>query len=134
MAFARAIRFFSRGNSESIALGARDAHDISVRIRPLVNLPLLQTLATAACAIAAIYLLSILVTGGYAVNFIFTGLRFDASKLWPAIVAMLGFALLRVIIRRGSIKGALRSNPGLVVFSVTLIVFLANGRTMPGGD
>jgi hypothetical protein len=97
-----------------------------------VNFRLLQTLATAACAIAAIYLLSILVTGGYGVNF--AGLRFDANKLWPAIVAMLGFALLRVIFRHGSIEGALRSNPGFMVFSITLIVFLANGRTISGGD
>ena len=97
-----------------------------------MNFRLLQTLATAACAIAAIYLLSILVTGGYGVNF--AGLRFDATKLWPAIVAMLGFALLRVIFRHGSIEGALRSNPGFIVFSVILIVFLANGRTISGGD
>ncbi len=101
-------------------------------IRPLVNFRLLQTLATAACAIAAIYLLSILVTGGYGVNF--AGLRFDANKLWPAIVAMLGFALLRVIFRHGSVEGALRSNPGFMLFSITLIVFLANGRTISGGD
>jgi hypothetical protein len=98
----------------------------------LVNFRLLQTLATTAFAIAAIYLLSILVTGGYAVNF--AGLKFDAVKLWPAIVAMLGFALLRVVFRSGSIEGALRSNPGFIVFTVTLIVFLANGRTIPGGD
>ena len=97
-----------------------------------MNFRLLQTLATTAFAIAAIYLLSILVTGGYAVNF--AGLKFDAVKLWPAIVAMLGFALLRVVFRSGSIEGALRSNPGFIVFTVTLIVFLANGRTIPGGD
>jgi len=97
-----------------------------------VNFRLLQTLATAACAIAAIYLLSILVTGGYGVNL--PGLRFEANKLWPAIVAMLGFALLRVIFRYGSIEGALRSNPGFIVFATALIVFLANGRTISGGD
>jgi hypothetical protein len=97
-----------------------------------VNFRLLQKLATAACAIAAIYLLSILVTGGYAVNLAFV--RFDANKLWPAIAAMLGFALLRTVFRHGSIEGALRSSPGLIVFSVALIVFLANGRTIPGGD
>jgi len=100
----------------------------------LVNFRLFQKLATAACAIAAIYLLSILVTGGYAVNFVFTGLRFDANKLWPAIVATLGFALLRTIFRHGSIEGALRSSPGFIIFSVALIVFLANGRTISGGD
>jgi hypothetical protein len=97
-----------------------------------VNFRLLKTLATAACAIAALYLLSILVTGGYAVKF--AGVRFDATKLWPAIVAMLGFALLRMVFRSGSIEGALRSNPGFIVFSIALIVFLANGRTIPGGD
>ena len=97
-----------------------------------MNFRLLQTIATAACAIAAIYLLSILVTGGYGVNF--AGVRFEANKLWPAIVAMLGFALLRVVFRHGSIEGALRSSPGFIVFSITLIVFLANGRTIPGGD
>ena len=58
----------------------------------------------AACAIAGIYLLSILVTGGYAVNF--AGLRFNANKRWPAIVATLGFALLRTTFRHGSIKEA----------------------------
>jgi hypothetical protein len=99
-----------------------------------VNFRLLQTLATAAFAIAAIYLLSILVTGGYGVNFVFAGVRFDANKLWPAIVAMLGFALLRLVFRRGSIEAAIKSNPGFFVFAVTLIVFLANGRTIPGGD
>ena len=93
---------------------------------------ILQKLATAACAIAAIYLLSILLTGGYAVNF--AGIRFAAVKLWPAIVAMLGFALLRTFFRHGSIAGSFRSNPGFLVFSITLIVFLANGRTIPGGD
>ncbi|MGC2757900.1 hypothetical protein [Candidatus Binatus sp.] len=97
-----------------------------------MNFRLLQTLATAACAIAAIYLLSILVTGGYGVNF--AGVRFDANKLRPAIVAMLGFALLRLVFRHGSIEGALRSNPGFMVFSIALIVFLANGRTISGGD
>ena len=97
-----------------------------------MNFRLLQTIATTACAIAGIYLLSILVTGGYAVNL--AGVRFDANKLWPAIVAMLGFALLRIFFRCGSIEGAIRSNPGFIVFSLTLIVFLANGRTIPGGD
>jgi len=97
-----------------------------------VNFQLLQKLATAACAIAAIYLLSILVTGGYAVGFAF--IRFDANKLWPAIVATLGFALLRTIFRHSSIQGALRSSPGFIVFAVALIVFLANGRTISGGD
>ena len=100
----------------------------------LVNFRLLQKLAAAACAIAGIYLLSILVTGGYAVNFVFTGLRFDANKLWPAIVATLGFALMRTIFRHGSVEGALRSSPGFIIFSVALIVFLANGRTISGGD
>jgi len=97
-----------------------------------VNFRLLQKLATAACALAGIYLLSILVTGGYAVNL--AGVKFDAYKLWPAIVATLGFALLRMIFRHGSIEGAFRSSPGFVVFSVALIVFLANGRTISGGD
>ncbi len=128
--FALVRRFvFSSGQ---FGLSAPGARDIPVCIRPLVNFRLLQTLATAACAIAAIYLLSILVTGGYGVNF--AGVRFDANKLWPAIVAMLGFALLRVVFRHGSIEGALRSNPGFMVFSITLIVFLANGRTISGGD
>lgn len=97
-----------------------------------VNFRLAQKLAFAACAIAAIYLLSILVTGGYAVSF--AGVKFNANKLWPAIVAVLGFAILRTIFRHGSIQGALRSRPGFIVFSVTLIVFLANGRTISGGD
>ena len=79
-----------------------------------MNFRLLQTLATAACAIAAIYLLSILVTGGYGVNF--AGVRFDANKLWPAIVAMLGFALLRVVFRHGSIEGALQVESGIYRF------------------
>lgn len=100
----------------------------------LVNFRLLEKLAVAACAIAGIYLLSILVTGGYAVNFVSTGLRFDANKLWPAIVATLGFALLRTVFRHGSIAGALRSSPGFVIFAVALIIFLANGRTISGGD
>jgi hypothetical protein len=97
-----------------------------------VKFQTLQKLATAACAIAAIYLLSILVTGGYEVDL--AGIRFAAVKLWPAIVAMLGFALLRTFFRHGSIAGAFRSNPGFLIFSITLIVFLANGRTIPGGD
>ena len=97
-----------------------------------MNFRLLQKLATAACAIAAIYLLSILVTGGYALNF--AALRFDADKLWPAIVAMLGFALLRTFFQHGSIEGTLKSSPGFTIFSVALIVFLANGRTISGGD
>jgi hypothetical protein len=97
-----------------------------------VNFRLLQKLATAACVLAAIYLLSILVTGGYAVDF--AGIRFDANKLWPAIVAMLGFGLLRLIFRHGSVGGAVRSNPGFIIFSVALIVFLANGHTISGGD
>jgi hypothetical protein len=97
-----------------------------------VNFRLLQKLATAACALAVIYLLSILVTGGYAVNL--AGLRIDANKLWPAIVTTLGFALVRTVFRHGSIEGALRSSPGFIIFSVTLIVFLANGRTISGGD
>ncbi len=97
-----------------------------------MNFRLLQKLATAACAIAAIYLLSILVTGGYAVKL--AGLGFDAYKLWPAIVAALGFALLAAVFRHGSIEGALRSSPGFIIFAVVLIVFLANGRTISGGD
>ena len=97
-----------------------------------MNFRLAQKLATAACAIAALYLLSILVTGGYAVNL--AGLRFDANKLWPAIVAMLGFALLRTIFQHGSIESAMRSRPGFIVFAIALIVFLANGRTISGGD
>ena len=97
-----------------------------------MNFRLFQKIATAACAIAAIYLLSILVTGGYAINF--AGIRFKADKLWPAIVAMLGFALLRTIFQHGSFAGAVKSSPGLIIFSVTLIVFLGNGRTISGGD
>lgn len=97
-----------------------------------MNLRLLQKIATAACAIAAIYLLSVLLTGGYAVKV--AGLGFGADKLWPAIVATLGFALLRLIFREGSVDAAVRSSPGFVIFSITLIVFLANGRTIPGGD
>jgi len=97
-----------------------------------VNFRLLQKIATAACATVAIYLLSILVTGGYAVSI--AGVGFEANKLWPAIVAMLGFALLRTVFIHGSIEGALKSSPGLIVFSVALIVFLANGRTISGGD
>jgi hypothetical protein len=96
-----------------------------------VNFRLLQKIATAAFAIATIYLLSILVTGGYAVNFIF---RFDANKLWPAIVAMLAFAMLRTFFRHRSLEGALRASPGFIIFSISLIVFLANGRVIPGGD
>ena len=99
-----------------------------------MNSRLPQKIATAASAIAAIYLLSILVTGGYAVNLAFTGIGFEANKLWPAIVAMMGFAILRIVFEHGSIKGALRSRPGFIVFSVALIVFLANGRTISGGD
>jgi len=68
----------------------------------------------------------------HAVNF--GGAKFDAYKLWPAIVATLGFALLRLIFRHGSVGGALRSSPGFVIFSVALIVFLASGRTISGGD
>ncbi|MGA7873551.1 MAG: hypothetical protein WCA22_21915 [Candidatus Binatus sp.] len=97
-----------------------------------MNFRWLQKLATAASVIAAIYLLSILVTGGYAVNF--AGARFDANKLWPAIVATLGFALLHTVFRNGSIEGACKSSPGFIIFSVALIVFLANGRTISGGD
>jgi len=97
-----------------------------------VNFRLLQTLAAAASALAAIYLLSILVTGGYPVNF--AGARFDAYKLWPALVGMLGFSLLAAVFRHGSIRSALKSSPGFIVFAVTLIVFLANGRTISGGD
>ncbi len=97
-----------------------------------MNRRLLQKLATAACALAAIYLLSVLLTGGYAVNL--ASLKFNADKLWPAIVAMLGFAILRLIFLAGSVHGALKSNPGFMVFSIALIVFLANGRTIPGGD
>jgi hypothetical protein len=107
------------------------ARDIPLRIRPIVNL-WLQKLATAACAIAAIYLLSILVTGGYAVHL--GGVRFDAVKLWPAIVAMLGFALVRAVFQHGSVGAALRSSPRFIIFSITLIVFLANGHTLSGGD
>jgi len=97
-----------------------------------VNFRLLQTLATAATSIAAICLLSILLTGGYAANL--AGVRFNADKLWPAIVATLGFSLLRTVFRHGSIKAAIRANPAVIVFAVTLIVFLANGRTISGGD
>jgi hypothetical protein len=97
-----------------------------------VNFRLAQTIATAACAIAAIYLLSILVTGGYAVNF--AGISFNANKLWPAIIAMLGFGLLRAAFGHGSVEAALRARPGFFIFSVALVVFLANGRTISGGD
>ena len=97
-----------------------------------MNFRLAQTIATAACAIAAIYLLSILVTGGYAVNF--AGISFNANKLWPAIIAMLGFGLLRAAFGHGSVEAALRARPGFFIFSIALIVFLANGRTISGGD
>lgn len=92
----------------------------------------IQTLARAACAISAIYLLSILVIGGYTIGF--AGVHFDAIKLWPAIVATLGFALLRTIFSSGSIRGAVQSSPRIFVFAIALIVFLANGRTISGGD
>jgi len=97
-----------------------------------VNFRLIQKIATAACAIAAIYLISILVTGGYAIRF--AGIAFEANKLWPAMVAMLGFAILRTVFLHGSIETTLKSSPGFIVFSVALIVFLANGRTISGGD
>jgi hypothetical protein len=72
------------------------------------------------------------VTGGYAVNF--AGISFNANKLWPAIIAMLGFGLLRAVFGHGSVECALRARPGFFIFSVALVVFLANGRTISGGD
>lgn len=97
-----------------------------------MNFRSLQKLATVVAALAAIFLASIVVTGGYGVHL--AGLKFEANKLWPAIVAILGFAILRLIFGYGSIRGAISARPGLVIFCVALIVFLANGRTISGGD
>lgn len=97
-----------------------------------MSFKLLHRLAFAAAAIAAIYLVSMLVTGGYAVNL--AGLKFEATKLWPAIVAIAGFTLLGLFFRHGSVAAAFHARPGAVVFCVAIIVFLANGRTISGGD
>ncbi len=93
---------------------------------------LLYRLAFAGAAISALYLVSMLVAGGYVVNL--AGLKFEATKLWPAVVAIAGFSLLALILRCGSLTGALLTRPGAVIFCVAMIVFLANGRTISGGD
>ncbi|HYL59092.1 MAG TPA: hypothetical protein VEU51_09485 [Candidatus Acidoferrales bacterium] len=93
---------------------------------------LLHRLAFAGAAISAFYFVSMLVTGGYVVNL--AGLRFEATKLWPAVVAIAAFSLLGLILRCGSLSGALLTRPGAVVFCVAMILFLANGRTISGGD
>ena len=73
-----------------------------------------------------------LVTGGYTIHL--AGAKLDATKLWPAIVAMLGLLMLRLVVRCGSLKSAVAAHPRFFVFSVAMIVFLCNGRTISGGD
>ncbi len=88
--------------------------------------------ARVAAAVAGLYLLSILVTGGYEVP---VG-RFDfhAIKMWPAIAAIAGFIALAIILACGSLAAAMRQRPAFLLFALSLIVFLANGRTISAGD
>ena len=83
-------------------------------------------------AIAAIYLLSILATGGYPVNF--AGVRFDAYKLWPANRRDAWIRTARSSLSTRLDQGRAEVESGFIVFALASIVFLANGRTISGGD
>jgi hypothetical protein len=88
--------------------------------------------ARIAGAAAGLYLLSILVTGGYGVPI--GSLTFHALKMWPAVAALVGFFALAIILECGSLSAALRRRPAFLLFALSLIVFLANGRTISAGD
>src|SRR5262249_17950067 len=47
---------------------------------------------------------------------------------------MLGSLLIRLILKERSIRGAIRAHPAFVVFAIAMIVYVANGRTISGGD
>ncbi len=83
-------------------------------------------------AVAGLYLLSILVTGGYYVPI--GPFTFHAIKIWPAIAAIVGFIALAIVLECGSLGAALRRRPAFLLFALALIVFLANGRTISAGD
>jgi hypothetical protein len=88
--------------------------------------------ARVAAAAAGLYLLSILVTGGY--NVPAGSFTFHAIKMWPAIAALVGFLALAIMLECGSIAEAMRRRPAFLLFALALIVFLANGRTISAGD
>jgi hypothetical protein len=88
--------------------------------------------ARIAAAVAGLYLLSILATGGYYVPV--GSFTFHAIKMWPAVVALVGFIALAIILACGSLTAAMHRWPAFLLFALALIVFLANGRTISAGD
>jgi hypothetical protein len=104
------------------------------RVRPAANAAKVwaNRLATMALIAAALYLLSILVTGGYERRF--GPITLDATKAWPAIAALLVLLLVRLRLKCASFRELARDHGAFVIFCIALTVYLANGRTIAAGD
>ncbi len=89
-------------------------------------------LATIAIVVVALYLLSILLTGGQTRRL--GPVTLDANKAWPAIAALLILLLVRLRLRSASFRELVREHGALVIFCIALAVYLANGRTIAAGD
>ncbi len=104
------------------------------RIQPALDAArkLPGSLATAGVVVAALYLLSILATGGYVRRLGMVTL--DATKAWPAIAALLVLLLVRLRSRCSSFHELGSHHGAFVLFCIALTVYLANGRTIAAGD
>ena len=88
-------------------------------------------LAAAACALA-VHVLVILYTGGYSVDLRVYGHRLEISghAITLPIMFLLAATILRALLR----PRALSSHPAGLLFAAVLIVYLANGRSIPADD
>lgn len=93
----------------------------------------LEVLLTAVIFTLALHVLLVLFTGGYHLSAL--GIRLTGHKLSPPIILLLVLVILRFLLRRqAQFPYVFVSNKAAVLFSVLLIVYLANGKTLGSGD
>jgi hypothetical protein len=90
-------------------------------------------LVTVFAFVTALHLLVVLFTGGYDLSPL--GIPVAASRAIPAVVVLLVLVLVRLgWIRRGTAPASSTPRDAGILFAAALLVYLANGRTMPEGD
>lgn len=94
---------------------------------------LLQRFFLAATLIAALLVTTVLFTGGFVVSLFGASFLFDDIALLAVCLLLLG--LMYLLAQHGfRFKDAFRSNEAFIVFSLCLICYLANHKTLAAGD
>jgi hypothetical protein len=94
---------------------------------------LLDALLTAAICALALHVGLILFTGGYSVSLY--GIPIEGSRVAPPTILLLALVIWRILLgQRTWSWDVFSSHDAAILFSVLLIVYLANGRTLGSGD